>query len=137
MLRESKKFFAETLQLFQTRKFTISSRLFLSISHAKLRTLFDAVFLMGAFWFVFSLHFLSSFLFDIECLPPMHRGLTTFFRWAKYHMHRSSSVACLCGCRLLIPPLRWRLPAAVFRRLASLPTLVVPAHGCADAAKLF
>ena len=23
----------------------------------------------GAFWFVFSLHFLPSFLFDIECLP--------------------------------------------------------------------
>merc|ERR1711977_621997 len=43
------------------------------------------------------LHFLPPFLFDIECLPPMHRGLTTFFRWAKYHMHRSSSVACLCG----------------------------------------
>ena len=25
----------------------------------------------GAFWFVFSLHFLPSFLFEIECLPPI------------------------------------------------------------------
>ena len=29
----------------------------------------------GAFWFVFPLYFLRSFLFDIECLPPLQNSV--------------------------------------------------------------
>jgi len=49
----------------------------------------------------------------------------------------ASSVAFLCSGRPFVSTLSWRLPAAVFRRLALFRAVVVPVHGSINAAKPF